>query len=139
MEFLNNNFVPIVFGIILLVAILMMRWIASRQVKISSRDKRYLKGQWNKLMKGVDGDPRHAIMKADIILGKGMNAAGYRGSIGEMLREAGHVFSDLDGIWGAHKKRNQIAHELSAEVSVREVKGLLRVFKRGLNDLGIKV
>ncbi|EKD64900.1 MAG: hypothetical protein ACD_50C00256G0002 [uncultured bacterium] len=49
------------------------------------------------------------------------------------------MFSDLNGVWFAHKLRNKIAHELDSRVSMGEAKRALAAFKRAFVDLGVKI
>jgi hypothetical protein len=60
---------------------------------------------------------------------------GFSGSLGDKLKASGPRFSDLNGVWSAHRVRNNIAHDLS-DIRVDVLKTALRQYKRALSDLG---
>ena len=78
---------------------------------------------------------RKEIKDADKILDYALLREGFEGNLGEKLKAAGPRFSDLDGVWRAHKRRNRIAHELG-DIDRDEAKRALKSFKKALNDLG---
>ena len=59
------------------------------------------------------GDWRRAIIEADILLEQMLKEKGFAGAnVGEQLKGASPAhFASLDLAWGAHKIRNDIAHE----------------------------
>ena len=88
---------------------------------LNDADKRQYLDMWSRIKN--DSDVRHAIMDADKLLDKLLTHKGYSGSLGEKLKKSGSLFSDLNGVWAAHKLRNRLAHELDAQVSQND--GLL--------------
>jgi transposase len=54
----------------------------------------------------------------------------------ERLKSGAQMFSDRNGIWTAHKLRNQIAHETDVKVSYDDARRALAHLKRGLKDIG---
>lgn len=80
-------------------------------------------------------NPKEAVLDADKLLDYALVRKGFQGSLGEKLKKAKNRFSDINGIWIAHKLRNKIAHELS-NIDFREAKNALVSFKKGLKDLG---
>ena len=82
-------------------------------------------------------DPYRQVMEADKVLDQALGVLGYSGSLGEKLKVAGPRFSDLDGLWAAHKLRNRLAHETGMEVSDEQAMNALRVFRRALTDVGV--
>lgn len=82
-------------------------------------------------------DPSKQILEADKVLDQALHLLGYQGSLGEKLRLAGPRFSDLNGLWSAHKLRNKIAHEVGVNVGEREASVALRSFRKALSDLGL--
>ena len=85
------------------------------------------------------GDRRHAIMEADKLLYELLEKRGYRGTLGDKLKKAGPAFSNLNEVWGAHKLRNRLAHEMGAGLDDREAETALGNFKRAYRDLGLKL
>jgi hypothetical protein len=111
-----------------------------RKSKLSEKDKKYVAVKWHELSHaGV----RTCIMEADKLLdfclGKTLGLKYEKVSLGEKLKLTGGVFSDLNGVWFAHKLRNKIAHELDFRVSMGEAKRALAAFKRAFIDLGVKI
>ncbi len=54
----------------------------------------------------------------------------------DRLRASRARFSDYDGLWRAHKTRNQVVHEADKELLSFETKQMLAKFERALKDLG---
>lgn len=101
----------------------------------SDSEKRKFQMHWKRIM--ADRDLRHAIMDADKLLDVGLKGRGYEGSLGEKLKQSGALFSDLNGLWAAHKLRNRLAHEMEAKLSESEAKRALGQFERAFRDLGM--
>lgn len=77
------------------------------------------------------------ILNADKLVGEALRDRGFGGeTMGERMKSANQIFSDRNGIWSAHKLRNQIAHEVDAHVSYEQARYALSHFKRALKDLG---
>ena len=102
---------------------------------LNDADKRQYLDMWSRIKN--DSDVRHAIMDADKLLDKLLTHKGYSGSLGEKLKKSGSLFSDLNGVWAAHKLRNRLAHELDAQVSQNDAERALKQFARAFRDLGL--
>lgn len=127
-------FVAMTFGLLGFVM-----WKTFGKEDFSKNDSKFFLEQWRKILGRAMTDPKHAILDADKLLDLVLKKKGYRGSLGEKLKKSGKLFSDLNGVWSAHKVRNKIAHELNFEVSEKESKRVLSQFARALRDLGLKV
>ncbi len=125
----------IVFYIFLLAFIVYRRRALS---KFSEKDLYYIRSHWVKIIDSFNAHPKHAILDADKLLDFALKKHGFNGSLGEKLKKSGSKFSNLNGLWNAHKLRNRIAHELG-DVNKNEAKNALYQFKRALNDLGSKL
>lgn len=114
--------------------------ITFRKRRFSEKDRKYVAAKWNEIS---HTGARTCIMEADKLLdfclGKVLGSKYERVSLGEKLKLKGAMFSDLNGVWFAHKLRNKIAHELDFRVSMVEVKRALSAFKRAFVDLGVKI
>ncbi len=106
--------------------------------KFSEKDLYYIRSHWVKIIDSFNAHPKHAILDADKLLDFALKKHGFNGSLGEKLKKSGSKFSNLNGLWNAHKLRNRIAHELG-DVNKNEAKNALYQFKRALNDLGSKL
>lgn len=99
----------------------------------------YMRSHWIRILDSFDSHPREAVLDADKLIDYALMRQGFEGSLGEKLKKAGRRFSDLNGLWRAHKLRNEIAHELSDKLNKVEAKNALIQFKKALNDLGAKL
>ncbi|MBU0668022.1 hypothetical protein KJ951_03185 [Patescibacteria group bacterium] len=101
----------------------------------TQQEKKHYMEHWNRIKS--DSDLRHAIMDADKLLDQLLQRKGYSGNLGEKLKKSGKLFTDLNGVWAAHKLRNRLAHELDVKVSADEGRRALRQFERAFSDIGI--
>lgn len=78
-----------------------------------------------------------AVMEADKLLDTALKESGVKGdTMGERLKTAQERWSDRNGVWNAHKLRNQIVHEANVQVSYDNARRALAGFKRALKDIG---
>jgi hypothetical protein len=78
-----------------------------------------------------------AIMNADKLVDRALRDKGVRGNtMGERMRNASKIFSDNNGIWGAHKLRNKVAHDYDVNISYKEARFALVCYRKALKDLG---
>lgn len=80
-------------------------------------------------------DPVRKVMEGDKVLDLALTELGYTGSLGDKLKKAGPRFSDINGVWGAHKLRNELAHQTGAAANDSRANSAMRIFERALNDL----
>lgn len=103
-------------------------------------DKRLYRNLWQtKIMPNLykEGGRALAVIEADKLLDKALKERGLRGgTMGERLVSAGPLFSDKDAVWGVHKLRNKLVHEVGVEVSKVQAKRALAIFARALKDVG---
>lgn len=83
---------------------------------------------------------KNALMEADKLLDYVMQAQGFTGeTMGERLKRHGDRFSDLNGVWAAHKLRNQVAHDVHIDLVKPQVTNAIAALGRGISDLGVKL
>ena len=75
---------------------------------------------WKKIIK--QSDHRHAIMDADNLLDQTLTKLGLKGNLGSKLKKSPHLFKDINGLWTAHKVRNNIAHQINYRVDEKTYK-----------------
>lgn len=91
----------------------------------------------NKLRQDNPASFTATIIDADKLLDKALIEMGASGkTMGDRLKKIGGRFSNLNGVWRAHKLRNAIAHESDIEVSYKQASGALAIYKQALKDLG---
>lgn len=118
--------------VVLVVCVL---WRKFKTKKFSREQLQYIMAHWLRIIDSFDSHAKQGIMDADKLLDYALAKKGFVGTLGEKLKKAGPGFSDLNGVWRAHKLRNQIAHELE-DINIVEARRALKFFKQGLNDLG---
>jgi hypothetical protein len=125
-------------GVLILLALVIciLVWNITKKRKLSSSAERKIRESW--LLINQISDPVRKVLEADKVLDLALGLLGYPGSLGEKLKKAGARFSDLQGLWNAHKLRNTVAHEMQAQPSLQEVDRAMRSFERALWDLGMK-
>ncbi len=91
----------------------------------------------NKMRKESPATWTATIIEADKLLDKAMIEMGVPGkTMGDRLKRRGDKFSNLNGVWRAHKLRNAIAHEAGFEVGYKQALNALEIYKQALKDLG---
>ncbi len=114
-------------------------FIKSNKKTLSQSDQNFIKKNWDQITKKANGDPHHAVMEADKLIGHTLKLKGIEGSVGEQLKAAPYLFTNIDELWIAHKARNQLAHEIGKQISIKDAKSYLNIFKKALKDLGVKL
>src|SRR5688572_16203921 len=108
---------------------------------LSAEDKAFVHVRWHELEQQVAQGGRsrfeNALVEADKLLDHCLKKLEVPGdTLGERLRHSQNRFSDYQGVWAAHKARNQIVHEVDKEVLSFEAKQMIAKFQRALTDLG---
>lgn len=77
------------------------------------------------------------VINGDKLLDRALIEMGVPGkTMGDRLKRTGDKFTNLNGVWRAHKLRNAIAHESDFEISYKQAYNALQVYKQALKDLG---
>ncbi len=77
------------------------------------------------------------VLNADKLLDQAMRERGVKGeTMGERMKASKDVWSNANAVWGAHKLRNQIAHDTDVRVSYDDARKALAGFKQALRDMG---
>lgn len=78
-----------------------------------------------------------AVMNGDKLLDTAMKERGIKGqTMGDRLKFSKDTWSNRNGLWEAHKLRNQIAHESDVRVTYDQARRALAGFKQALKDVG---
>lgn len=136
-----DNIVILMFIAILFVGGLMLVIIAttrrpSKKIDIEHYEQRMK--QIEALLDKKDPHANHmAVINGDKLLDSALKDRGVRGNnMGERLKSASSMFSNLNSVWAAHKLRNRIAHEDNVTVSDDQARRAVNTFRSGLRDLG---
>ena len=133
-------------GIFILVAVLIAAVVGVVYLLITSKHGSQLNVQryqtkWLEIENSVTRDNtaswQLAIMNADKLLDQALRERRFRGqTMGERMKSAQKTWENANHVWGAHKIRNQLAHEVNANVTYDITLRSLSAFKQGLKDLG---
>lgn len=133
-------------GIFILVAVLLAAIVGVVYLMVTSKHGSQLNVQryqtkWLQIENSVTRDNaaswQLAIMNADKLLDQALRERRFKGqTMGERMKSAQKVWKNANHLWGAHKIRNQLAHEVNAKVSYEITLRSLSAFKQGLKDLG---
>jgi len=134
-----DNWFLLIWLIFLVAVYFIFLFIWRRRNRFGEKDREYIRINWNIVFSEAKSNPVKSILDADKLLDYALSRKGIKGSVGEKLKSKGDdLFSDINGVWNAHKLRNRIAHEISS-VSEKEVSRALSSYKRALNDLGAQL
>ena len=91
----------------------------------------------NKLKKDNPATYVTTVINADKLLDKALIEMGVPGkTMGDRLKRIPSKFTDINGVWRAHKLRNALAHEPDIEITYRQASNALVIYKQALKDLG---
>ncbi len=129
------------FLVILIIAIGILAFIASRSKGRAILDQEKYRSDWLRIEQGVAKDNETsfhlAIINADKLLDRALRERGFSGAtMGERMKAAQSVWNNANHVWGAHKIRNQIAHETDVKISYDTTRRSLAAFKQALKDTG---
>ncbi len=83
---------------------------------------------------------KNALIEADKLLDYVMIHKGFSGeTMGDRLKSGGSRFNNLNGVWAAHKLRNQIAHEVEHDIVPEQIKNAIAILKSAIQELGVTV
>lgn len=120
----------IFFDLIILCWIFLLR----KKKGFSEADRKEFKKRWDILTKS---DRRGAVIDADKLLHYYLKKRGYNANMGEIFKQHPQMFSDLNGLWFAHKLRNKMVHELDVKISEFEYKKAEVAYRTAFRDLGL--
>ena len=137
---METNLVMAIIGVILVLGLTVLYLLSQKKTTFGLNKEEY-QVEWMKIMNSFDtrNDATYeiSVLNADKLVDKALRELNFGGeTMGERMKTAQNKFSDLNGIWTAHKLRNRIAHETDLYLKANEVKYALAQFKKALKDLG---
>ena len=126
---------------VLIVAILLIVVIVLTKKGPAPLDVEKYRMKWLAIEKRLDrnnvaGLPM-VILDADKLLDQALKERGIKGeTMGERMKTVKDTWSNANGVWSAHKLRNQIAHEADVKVNYDDARHALGAFKQALKDVG---
>ena len=132
--------------IALVVAALLIGGLLIVFIQLTSRghkqlDREMYQKVWRAIQRGAkvgnSDSLQMAIVKADKLLDKAMRDCGVAGAtMGDRLKTHKGDWTDENGLWAAHKLRNQIAHETKVKLTAQSFRRAMTSFEQALKDLG---
>lgn len=129
----------ILISVSLLIILFGMYVMFYKKKRFSARQQTNIRKYWKEVEVLEKHNPEQAILRADKLLDHALEIAGYKGTLGQKLKDARYIFSSNNEIWNAHKIRNKIAHDIHFRPSMVQIKASLKGFRRAFNDLGVKL
>lgn len=106
------------------------------QLNVAKYQTRWLEIE-NSLSRDNRASWQLAILNADKLVDQALRERHYKGqTMGERMKSAQKTWSNANHVWGAHKIRNQLAHETDVELTYETTLRSLTAFKQALKDLG---
>lgn len=125
---------PFIIGLtVLAAAVLFTVWKLSSKRKLSGAAKARIEKAWAHV-ETLDS-PALRVLEADKVLDRALTELGYKGTLGQKLKIAGKRFSDLNGVWSAHRLRNELAHESGMTVDRAKADRAVRAFRKAIGEL----
>jgi hypothetical protein len=120
----------------LLMAVVSLTKKTGKQLDVDRYRSRWLAIE-NQFKREEESSYHLCVLNADKLLDQSLREKGARGeTMGERMKSAQNVWSNANAVWGAHKLRNQIAHEADVRVSYDDARRALASFKQALKDIG---
>lgn len=130
-----------VFAGVLIVGALLMAMVSLTKKTGKQLDVDRYRSRWlaieNQFKREEESSYHLCVLNADKLLDQSLREKGARGeTMGERMKSAQNVWSNANAVWGAHKLRNQIAHESDVRVGYEDARRALASFKQALKDVG---
>ena len=118
-----------------------MLYAMSKKRALSDIDRDKVRSAWANSELLVEGDNDSewvkAVFEADKLLDFALVQRRVAGeSLGERLKNAKPLFGNIDAAWQAHKVRNELAHNMNAQLTRPQIERAMDNFKRALRRLG---
>lgn len=136
----SNSLLIFIVGVlivgVLLAAVIMLTKKGTSALDVDKYRKRWLTIE-QQLNRDEPSTAQLCVLNADKLLDQALRERGVKGeTMGERMKNARESWSDANGVWTAHKLRNQIAHEPDVRVGHDDARRALASFKRALKDVG---
>ncbi len=133
-------------GLVMLFLFLRAAWRWLRRLFLTPRleglDRAGILARWNEIERqATDGNEMNlkiAVMEADKLLDHALKALAMPGTtLGERLKYAAYRYPKIRQVWGAHRLRNQLAHESAFYLEPSMARRAIRDFKDALKLLNL--
>ncbi|MBP7775410.1 MAG: hypothetical protein KA069_02305 [Candidatus Saccharimonas sp.] len=126
---------------VLIVAIILVVYLTMSRRGVPSLNSQKYQTKWleieNSLSRENPQSYPMAILNADKLLDLALKERHIKGeTMGERMKSAQNIWTNANHVWGAHKIRNQLAHETDVHVTPDIALRSLSAYKQALKDLG---
>lgn len=137
---MDGTLLAFMIGVLVVGALLIIVITLTKRVPMGLDVEKY-RSKWLQIegsLKRDETSSHHlAVLNADKLLDQALREKGVRGeTMGERMKTANASWRNANAVWGAHKLRNQIAHESDVRVTYDDARRALGGFKQALKDLG---
>lgn len=137
---MDGMLLPLLLGLLIIAALLMIVILFTRKGSVQLDVNKY-RSKWlaieQQLQKDNAASYQLCILNADKLLDQALKERGTKGeTMGERMKTLQATWSNANAVWGAHKIRNQVAHESDVQLSYDAVRRALAGFKQALKDVG---
>lgn len=130
----------IVVGLVLAIGIATVFRALTRPT-LEGLDPKRLAAMWAEIEKTSDHGlmgAKLAVVEADKLLDTVLRKLHFPGeTMGERLKTAAYKYPAISQVWPAHKLRNQLVHDATFEITVRQAKSAVRDFYAALKALNV--
>lgn len=138
---MEGSGVPLLLVSILIVAVVGVIYLLFSSKTTPKLNKDKFQAKWLSIEHSIKRDNPSsyplAVLNADKLVDQALRERRFKGqTMGERMKSAQQVWKNPNHVWGAHKVRNQLAHESDAEISYDIAIRALSAFKQALKDLG---
>jgi hypothetical protein len=136
----NNTLLGFIVGVlvvgVLLIAVIALTKKGGKQLDVDKYRSKWMTIE-NQLRRDNQSNCTLAVLNEEKLLDQGLRDRVYKGqTMGERMKNAKQTWSNANAVWGAHKLRNQIAHETEHQVTYDDARRAIAGFKQALKDVG---
>lgn len=137
---MDGMLLPFLIGILVIGVLLAVVILVTKKGGVQLDVNKY-RSKWlaieQQLAKDNTASYQLCILNADKLLDQALRERGTKGeTMGERMKTLQTTWSNANAVWGAHKMRNQVAHESDVQLSYDAVRRALAGFKQALKDVG---
>lgn len=137
---MDGMLLPFLVGILVVAVLLVVVILFTKKGGVQLDVDKY-RSKWlaieRQLQKDNTASYQLSILNADKLLDHALKERGAKGeTMGERMKTLQTTWSNANAVWGAHKLRNQVAHEPDVQLSYDLARRALASFKQALKDVG---
>lgn len=112
-----------------------------RRPELFGTNRERIRATWEQIERSADQGTmgaKLAVIEADKLLDTALRSLSIPGeTLGERLKYAAHTYPKIRNVWGAHRLRNQLVHDVAFELRPHQAKQAIRDFKHALQVLNV--